>query len=108
MNPIVDFQFISESKTKDSTGQVVSVKSYENCLGMKRSIYEREFHQASQSGIRPEFVIETSAFNYGGQALIQYNGNEYSIYRTFQKGTDRIELYCSERVGNNDGSGTGS
>lgn len=107
MNSIVEFEFISETKTKDSTGQPISVPNFVKCVGQKRSVYEKEFFQAAQNGLRPEFVIETSAFNYGGEAYILYEGNKYSIYRTFMKGTDRIELYCSERVGNN-GSGEGS
>ena len=101
MNNIIDFYFVKEQKHTDSMGQTVSTKQYEICIGKMKSIFEREFYQASQVGIRPEFCIETPLVNYNGETLITYEGKEYSIYRTYRVGTDKIELYCQERVGNN-------
>lgn len=100
MNNIVDFYLITEEKHSDSMGQTISTKSQVLCVGKMKSIYEREFYQASQVGIRPEFCIETPITNYNGETLIVYEGKEYSVYRTFRVGTDKIELYCQERVGN--------
>lgn len=100
MNQIIDFYWIGEVNSKDSTGQVVTTKTYDLCVGMLKSVYEKEFFQAAQAGIRPSFVIETFSMNYGGQKYIKFDDKEYSIYRTYKKGTDRIELYCQGRVGN--------
>ena len=41
-----------------------------------------------------------SAFDYSDEALLLINGKEYSIYRVYELGTDRVELYYGERVGN--------
>lgn len=99
MYKIIDFYLVTETKTTDSMGQVISTKSNEICVGKLKSVYEKEFYQAAQVGIRPSFVIETPSSNYNGQALIKYEGKEYSVYRTYLVGTDKIELYCQEKVG---------
>lgn len=103
MNPIVDFELVEETKQKDTTGQTISTKKYTETIGKKKSVYQKEFFQAAQSGLRPECVIETSAFNYNGERLVRINGKELSIYRTFLLGTDKIDLFIGERVGNEDG-----
>lgn len=100
MNPIVKFQLISETTSKDSTAQTISTQTSSDCIGKLRSIYEREFFQAAEAGIRPECVIETSAFNYHGERFVKVNQDLLTVYRTFKKGTDKIELYIGERVGN--------
>lgn len=100
MNPIVKFQLISETTSKDSTAQTISTQTSSDCIGKLRSIYEREFFQAAEAGIRPECVIETSAFNYHGERFVKVNDDLLTVYRTFKKGTDKIELYIGERVGN--------
>lgn len=100
MNPIVKFELISETTSKDSTAQTISTQTSSDCIGKLRSIYEREFFQAAEAGIRPECVIETSAFNYHGERFVKVNQDLLTVYRTFKKGTDKIELYIGERVGN--------
>lgn len=93
-------RLIVETKHKDATGQTIPSISEKEVLGCLSSVYQKEFYQAEQSGIRSEFVFETSAFDYNGEEKIKIGENVYSIYRTFKKGTDKIELYCGERVGN--------
>jgi hypothetical protein len=100
MNPIVKFKLVSETTSKDSTAQTISTPVEKDCIGKLRSIYEREFFQAAEAGIRPECVIETSAFNYHGERFVKMNEDLLTVYRTFKKGTDKIELYIGERVGN--------
>lgn len=100
MNPIVNFKLVSETTSKDSTAQTISTPNEADCIGKLRSIYEREFFQAAEAGIRPECVIETSAFNYHGERFVKINEGVLTVYRTFKKGTDKIELYIGERVGN--------
>ena len=100
MNPIVKFKLVSETTSKDSTAQTISTPIESNCIGKLRSIYESEFFQAAEAGIRPECVIETSAFNYHGERFVKVNEDLLTVYRTYKKGTDKIELYIGERVGN--------
>lgn len=103
MNHIIDFYLVQETNVKDSTGQTTTQKTYVLRTGIEKSVYEREFYQADQSGLRPQGIVEISSFDYANEAFIKIGTQEYSIYRTYHKGTDRIELYYGERVGNKNG-----
>ena len=45
-------------------------------------------------------VLEISWFDYGKQETLEIDGETYTIYRTYEIGTDRIDLYYGKRVGN--------
>lgn len=100
MRKITDAKLVVETQSKDALGQTKTTKSYKPVLGNLRSLYGREFYQAEQFGVRPEGCIETCAFDYNGERKILIDEKEFTIYRTFTRGTDRIELYYGERVGN--------
>ena len=101
MNHIITFSLPKESSTKDATGQTKVTKNWKSYIGQQKSVYQNEFYKADQAGIRPQGVIMMSAFDYGGEPSLMIGSDEYTIYRTFEVGTDRIELYYGERVGNN-------
>jgi hypothetical protein len=42
--------------------------------------------------------------DYNGEKLLVYNGQTYSIYRTFQGNTDIVELYVERKGGTNGSS----
>ncbi len=39
-------------------------------------------------------------FDYLGEKIIEYNGVQYTIYRTYNRSVDEIELYVELRKGN--------
>lgn len=100
MYKIIDFNLITETKTKDSTGQMISTQTKTACIGQQKSVYQNEFFKAEQVGLRPQGTIEMSSFDYNNQKLIEVDNHTYTVYRTYEVGTDRIELYYGERVGN--------
>lgn len=65
-----------------------------NCLSASQS----EFFRAAQSDITPEYQVKMWAFDYSGEKLCRYNGEEFDIYRTYKTG-DTVELYLSRRSG---------
>lgn len=102
MIQIVDFTLISEKLVKDPYGQTVpSTPEEKNLIGNKKSVYQNEYFKAEQAGLRAQGIIEMSKFDYSGESKLKIGGDIYTIYRTFDVGTDRIELYYGERVGNN-------
>lgn len=101
MNRVILFDLISEVAQKDSTGQTKKIKFYQSALGTQKSVYQNEFYKADQAGIRPQGVIVMNVFDYSGEVLLKIGNQEFSIYRTFEVGTDKIELYYGEKVGNN-------
>ena len=39
--------------------------------------------------------------DYSGESVVEYNGGTYSVYRTYLRKTDIIELYVERKGGTN-------
>ena len=64
------------------------------------SISQSEFYTAAQAGFKPSLKIKIADYyDYNGEDMLLYNGDEYNIIRTYQNGT-AIEL-TAERFGGN-------
>ena len=66
-----------------------------------RSVYQQEFYNAAQLGIRPSIVlILSNRADYNGEKLIEYQGVLYDVIRAdWRNGRDALELTLAERVG---------
>lgn len=100
MNRITEAYLLTETITKDSHGQSIPTVTKSPVIGKVHSVYQREFYQAEQNGIRLMGVLEISWFDYARQEKLEIDGETYTIYRTYEIGTDRIDLYYGKRVGN--------
>lgn len=61
------------------------------------SIYEKEFYDAYQAGIKSQFKVVIFAYDYDNEKIVELEGNVYSIYRRYYTG-DNIELYLRSDV----------
>ena len=85
---------------------------WRNREGSEREIFARvgsvgrnEFFSAGEAGFRPEFQFTIFDQEYRGEALCEYEGTLYSIYRTYNvPGSDALELYVQRKVGVNNGA----
>ena len=62
------------------------------------SVSQTEFYQAANTEFNPEFRFTVFFDDYQGEALLAFNDNRYSIYRTYRTGDD-LELYAERKVG---------
>lgn len=84
----------------DEIGQPIPVEEVIEIYCHIESVGQREFFSAGQNGINSDLKIVTQAVNYNNEAIIEYNGARYGIYRTFRKSnSDEIELYCEWKGG---------
>ena len=67
-----------------------------------RSVYASEFYQAAAVGLKPSLTLVLASFaDYEGEKLVEYNGKEYTVTRTYQRpDRDSVELTLEERVVN--------
>jgi len=63
------------------------------------SVYGYETDNAGVKGIKPEKRFIVRATEYHGEEIVKYNDVRYSIYRTYLRDDERIELYCQKDVG---------
>ncbi|WP_227397349.1 phage head closure protein [Jeotgalibacillus aurantiacus] len=81
---------------KDSDGFAIEVDADEDTiLARKLPVRSQEFYAAAQSNFTIEQIFEVHIFEYKGQKKLSFEGNEYRVYRTFEKPGHLIELYCS-------------
>lgn len=64
------------------------------------SVGSSEWFEGSRSGLNPTFRFTVFAPDYKGEKVIEYHDTRYTIYRTFLKDTDHIELYTELKKGN--------
>ena len=65
-----------------------------------KSVSRAEFFAGGQAGFRPELCFTVFHVEYQGEAVCEYDGTRYAIYRTYQvPGTDDLELYAKLEVG---------
>jgi SPP1 family predicted phage head-tail adaptor len=68
-------------------------------FGGIESISQSEFFNAGQSGLKPDYKVIMWGFEYDGQEVVKIDDIKYSIYRTYQRKDDKIELYLIQKVG---------
>lgn len=61
-------------------------------------IYEKEFYDAHQSGIKAQYKVVVFAGDYDKEMIVDLEGVIYSVYRRYQS-DDNFELYLREDEG---------
>ncbi|AAP24496.1 MULTISPECIES: phage head closure protein [Bacillus] len=98
MNDILFFPVVTT--TKDDLGQIeVSEDFTRQVFCEKKSISQNEFFQAGQNGFKPKCVLIVYSLDYQEEQKVNYNNKTYSIYRTYERDDERIELYCEVKAG---------
>lgn len=66
------------------------------------SVTQSEFFGGGRNGLNPAFRFLVFTGDYRGEPMCEYNGQTYTIYRTYHvPGTDQTELYVERRGGTN-------
>lgn len=98
MNDILFFPAITT--VKDELGQVEEIRDFtRQVFCKKKSVPQSEFFQAGQSGIKSACVLIVYVLDYQEEQKVKYREKEYSIYRTYERDDEKIELYCEVKAG---------
>ena len=100
---------VSYTYTKDAYGVDRGTPTERRIFCRTDSITRLEFYEAGRNGLNPEMKFTIFAGDYAGQKVCQYNGAQYSIYRTYHiPGTDYMELVVQREGGTNATASTSS
>lgn len=66
-----------------------------------QDVYQSEFYNASQQGLKPTLRLLISNLNYNDEEELIYMGKHYSIIRVDNVDNETIALICEKRVGLN-------
>lgn len=67
-----------------------------------QDVYQSEFYNASQQGLKPTLRVMISNLNYNDEEELVYMNKYYSIIRVDRVDNENIALVCEKRVGINE------
>ena len=92
---------ISETRTQDDYGRWIATKTSKQVMCQVDSITRAEFFEGGRNGLNPEFKFTMFFGDYSGESIVEYQGKTYTVYRTYLRRTDIIELYVERKGGTN-------
>lgn len=93
-----DITLINPTFGQDEFGNPIENETREVIQAIRKNIGRVEFYQASQAGIRPTYVFVVHVFEYNNEPFIEYNGQRYTVIRTYQVNDDELELTVERKV----------
>jgi len=90
---------ISVTIITDDIGNQIKQEVSKEVFCTIESISQSEYFQASQSGLKSQLKITICEFDYAGETIAEYNTKRYTIYRTYLRDDERIELYLATKAG---------
>ena len=63
------------------------------------SVSQSEWFEGGRNGLNPEFRFRLFRYDYNGEDTVKYNGEYYSIYRTYVDRNEIIDLYVEKKKG---------
>ena len=92
---------LSATKSQNSYGVWEETLTARDVFCQVDSVTRSEFFEGGRNGLNPEYRMTVFFGDYEGEKLLKYNGNTYSVYRTYQGRNDTIELYVERKGGSN-------
>lgn len=78
-----------DEKTDEETEVFASIES----------VGHKEFFAAAQSGYKALYKIAVWDSEYDGQPYVRIGENKYSVYRTYKRTDDKMELFVTDKIG---------
>ena len=99
MNQAAKITLITTEYTQDNLGEWIETREESTVFAYVSSVTMSEFYEAGLQGFKPEFRFSVWMSEYDGQEVLEYNDKVYTIYRTYMRDDGRIELYVTEKKG---------
>lgn len=90
---------IKETHTPDVYGVMQYTTSRRKVFCQVISVSLSEWSEGGRVGLNPEFRISMFAPEYKGEQVLEFEGNTYTIYRTYRAKNDVLDLYVQRRQG---------
>ena len=92
---------IGVTRTQDEYGVWRPTQTSTQVFCHVDSISQQEFYDAGRNGLNPSFKFTMFFGDYHDETIVEYNGNQYSVYRTYYRRDDLVELYVQRKGGTN-------
>lgn len=92
---------IGMERTQDDHGVWRSSTTSRQVFAQVDSVTQREFYEAGRNGLNPEYKFTVFFDDYQNEPVVEYNGQQYAVYRTYLTRNDKLELYAERKGGTN-------
>ena len=92
---------INETHTQDDYGVWRKQETRRDVFCQVSSVTATEFFDGGRNGLNPEFRFVVFFDDYEGERIVEYRGNRYAVYRTYQARNDNLEIYVERQGGTN-------
>ncbi len=91
---------IDYSYTKDDYGVLHKTPTKRKVYVDVVSVNASEFFDGGRNGLKPALRFSIFEYDYNKENIIEYKDEQYTIYRTYLREYDQIELYAELKKGN--------
>lgn len=102
MNDVVCKLITNEYVVDDIGNHIQTQNGVEIPIIEVQDVYQSEFYNASQQGLKPTLRLLISNLNYNDEEELVYMNKYYSIIRVDKVDNETIALVCEKRVGLNE------
>lgn len=92
---------ISITQTQDDYGVWRQTETARSLYCQVDSVTSTEFFEGGRNGLKPAYRFSIFKPEYNGEQIVEYNGERYSVYRTYESRNDILELYVERKGGTN-------
>lgn len=89
---------IKQVSEEDELGNQNTTEEETTVLCKFQSVGRNEFYSASTAGLRPEKVFVIHGYEYNNETLIEFNGDRYTVIRTYANDFEEVELVCERKA----------
>lgn len=91
---------VSETYTLNDYGVLEKQETKRKVFANVSSVSSAEWFEGGRNGLNPQFRFTMFTYDYENEKIIEYNSKQYTIYRTYIRKQDEIELYTELKKGN--------
>lgn len=102
MNDVVCFLISKQFEFDNIGNQILQNIKTEVPIIKFEDIYQSEYYNARQQGLKPSLRIVISNLNYNDEEELEYKNQIYTIIRVDSIDYENIALVCEKRVGANE------
>lgn len=99
MDRSVPIYLVSTTYTEDSYGVLKPAETKRMVYAAVQSVTASEWFEGGRNGLNPELRFTMFGHDYQGEEIVEYNGDRFHVYRTYQARTDVLELYAERNKG---------
>ena len=92
---------IKETQTQDEYGVWRTTYTRRRIFCDVKSVTRDEFFEGGRNGLNPEYQFTVFGPDYENERIVEYNGQNYAVYRTYLARTDMLEIYVQREGGTN-------